>query len=201
LLVGASLGHQDHRSARAAGAELDADLRLRSEPRFSDLLGQAHEVVVGDRNETCGDLDDVEPEIFALGEVSIHRASALGEYVLEESAGRDRYGVAMAYIDDAANDTPRHQRERSACELERVNVVAHLLEDVFEIARAGRRVVRAAHLGHAARAGFALTLVDPQEREGSLVFGGVHGPSRARAGGAPPLMADPTGVPGMPQPT
>jgi hypothetical protein len=47
----------------------------------------------------------------------------------------------MAYIDDAADDTARHQRRRSTGELERVNVVDRLLEGVFEIARAGRRLL------------------------------------------------------------
>ncbi len=59
------------------------------------------------------------------------RASA--EYVFEEAAGRDLHLVCVAELDQLEDGAPRHQRERAASELERVDVGAHRFEHVLEV--------------------------------------------------------------------
>ena len=87
--IAGPLGLERLDAGRAAGAELDPDLRFRLQACLAHRLCQADEVIDGKRDEAARDLDDVEAELLAFLEVARHRVAALGEHVFEEAARRD----------------------------------------------------------------------------------------------------------------
>ena len=103
-------------------------------------------------------------------DVAIDGVGALGEDVLDETAGGDEHVVLVGDLEDLAQGRLGHQRERAAGELQRVDVLAHRVEHVLEVARSHHRVVGAADLGHAARARLWRAVVCAQERECKLVW-------------------------------
>ena len=103
------------------------------------------------RDEAGGDLEDVEAQACDLVDVAVDGVRALGEHVLDEPAGGDEHVVLVGDLDDLAQRALGHQRERAAGELQRVDVLAHRVEHVLEVARSHHRVVGPADLGHAAR--------------------------------------------------
>src|SRR5262249_9805321 len=72
------------------------------------------------------------------------------------------------------------QAEGSACELEGIHVPPHGFEDVLEVARAHRRVVRTTDLGHAAHTRLLLPLVHVQKVEPLVTHVVLSLPRRAR---------------------
>jgi hypothetical protein len=77
----------------------------------------------------------------------------------------DQHVVRVSEFDDPRDDCSRHQTDRTASEFQRINVDAHRVEDILEIARTHRRVVRAADLRDADATRLARTVVDAYRTE------------------------------------
>ena len=110
-------------------------------PGALDALDEAQHVVGGDADEAGRDLEDVEAHAGDLVDVALDGVGALGEDVLDEPAGGDEHVVLVGDLDDLAQGRLGHQRERAAGELQRVDVLAHRVEHVLEVARSHDRVV------------------------------------------------------------
>src|SRR5262249_38665569 len=118
-----------------------------------------------DRDESAGYFDDVESDLFAFPDVLTDRIAALPEDVLEESTCRYQNVIPVAEIDQLANRLPRHQRKRSAGELERIDVNAHRLQNIFQVSFAHRSVVRPAYFGKANLTRLGRPMIGPKKRK------------------------------------
>ena len=72
---------------------------------------------------------------------AVNGLGALRQHVLNEAACGDQHVVGMAKFDEFPQGLARHERERTAGELERINVGAHSLQDVRQIAFAQGAVI------------------------------------------------------------
>ena len=74
-----------------------------------------------------------------------HRVGALRNDPFAEPAGRHHDVAPVRHLDEVCQHRARYERERAARELQDVDIAAHRLEHVFEIAAAHRRVVSTAN--------------------------------------------------------
>jgi len=88
-----------------------------------DRPGEPDEIVVGNRQEAAGDLDDVEAESAAFGQVVADALGAALEHGLDEAAGGDHGVVFVAGLDQVTHGALGHQRERAARELQDIDVL------------------------------------------------------------------------------
>ncbi len=132
-------------------------------------MHEPDKVVSRQCDEAARDLDDVEAQFAALVEIPLNRSRTLRDHVLDEAAGRDGDLVGMAEVDQLLNHSAPHQAERPAREFERIDIFAHRFEHVLEIPLAHRRVIRAANLSDAARAGLRRPRIGSQKGKSPLV--------------------------------
>src|SRR5207253_11461657 len=100
-----------------------------------------------DGDETGGDFNDVESEPFAFGNVFPYRHGSLRKDTLDEAAGRNEHIVFVAKLDNLSHRFLRHEAEGSSGEFQRIDVKAHCLEEIFEMAPSIGRVIRSANFG------------------------------------------------------
>src|SRR5579884_2740982 len=79
--------------------------------------------------------------------------------MLDKAAGRDQHIVAVGEIDDFFELLLRHQRKGATGEFQRIDIFAHRLQDILQVALAHRSVVGATNFGDTACARFPLALI------------------------------------------
>ena len=99
-----AFGFEFFRWRGAAGAELDADLRLCLHAGLLNAFYEAKPVVYWQSNKTARDLDDVESEIAAFLNVGGHSFWIVRKDVLDKTACRYEHLITMGQFNDFTPD-------------------------------------------------------------------------------------------------
>src|SRR5687768_5236824 len=77
--------------------------------------------------------------------------------------------MTMAEVQELLNCLARHQAEGTSGELEHINIGAHRLQDIFQVASAHRGVIRPADFGDSPAARLELAVIDSKEGKCPLI--------------------------------
>src|SRR5439155_6901255 len=109
---------------------------------FPHKVKEPQPVVCRDRDKAGRDFDDIKFELLAFDDVLTHRVATLGEYALDETAGRHEHLMLVAKINNLSNDMSRHESERAAGKFQRIDIVAHRFKQVFQVTSTDNGVIR-----------------------------------------------------------
>src|SRR5262249_51708418 len=97
---------------------------------------QPQSIVSRNGNKTRRDLDHIESEPFAFGNIFTNGIAALDEHTLDEPAGGYKHIMLVTKLDEISHCLRRHKCKRAAGKLQGVDIRAHCFEQIFEIASA-----------------------------------------------------------------